>query len=136
MTKTKKIIYWIATVWLSLGMLSSAIVQLMRVPEAVESVAGLGYPPYLLTILGVWKILGVVAILIPGFPLLKEWAYAGFFFVASGAFLSHVTMGDPVNKIFPSMLLLLLTVVSWYSRPASRRSVPFGREAGASGWAA
>ena len=125
MTRTRKIIYWVATAWLSLGMLSSAIVQLLRVPEGVQSVTHLGYPAYLLTILGVWKILGVVTLLAPRFPLLKEWAYAGFFFVASGAFISHVSIGDPIGEIFPSVLLLVLTVVSWYFRPASRRIDPF-----------
>lgn len=123
MTKTKKIIYWIATIWLSLGMLSSAIVQLMRIPEGVEGVTHLGYPAYLLTILGIWKILGVVTILVPGFRLVKEWAYAGFFFVASGALFSHITMGDPFADMFPSVLLMILTVVSWYLRPASRKLV-------------
>ncbi len=123
MTKTHKIVYWVATVWLSLGMLSSAIVQLLRVPEGVQSVTHLGYPAYLLSILSVWKILGVAAILAPKLPLVKEWAYAGFFFVASGALISHITMGDPVGEIFPSVLLLTLTVVSWYFRPASRRLV-------------
>ncbi|MBX3243185.1 MAG: DoxX family protein [Acidobacteria bacterium] len=121
MTKAKKIIYWIATIWLSLGMLSSAVVQLMRIPEGVEAVSRLGYPSYLLTILGVWKILGVVAILAPKLPLLKEWAYAGFFFVASGAFVSHIIMRDPFGEIFPSLLLLVLTVVSWHFRPDSRK---------------
>jgi len=123
MTKTYKIIYWIATVWLSLGMVSSAIVQLMRIPEGVQSVTHLGYPEYLLSILGIWKLLGVATILAPKFPLLKEWAYAGFFFVASGAAISHVTMGDPFGEIFPSVLLLVLTVVSWYFRPESRKFV-------------
>lgn len=121
MTKARKIIYWIATVWLSLGMASSAIVQLMRIPEGVESVSRLGYPSYLLTILGVWKLLGVIAILAPKLPLVKEWAYAGFFFVASGAFVSHIAMGDPIGEIFPSVLLGILTVVSWYLRPESRK---------------
>jgi uncharacterized membrane protein YphA (DoxX/SURF4 family) len=79
MTRTKKIIYWIATLWLSLGMTSTGIVQLFRLqPEVETMMSHLGYPSYLLTILGVWKILGVVAVLIPRFPLLKEWAYAGF----------------------------------------------------------
>jgi len=121
MTKRTKILYWIATIWLSLGMLSSAIVQLLRVPEGVQSVTHLGYPAYLLTILGTWKILGVITLLAPRLPFLKEWAYAGFFFVTSGAFVSHVAMGDPFGEIFPSVLLLVLTVVSWYFRPASRR---------------
>lgn len=122
MTKTHKTIYWIATVWLSLGMLSSAIVQLIRMDDAVQSLAHLGYPPYLLTILGVWKILGVAAILAPKLPLLKEWAYAGFFFVTSGALISHMVMGDGLGEIFPAILLGTLTVVSWYFRPESRKS--------------
>lgn len=121
MTKAKKIIYWVATLWLALGMGSSAVVQLLRIPEGVQGVTHLGYPVYLLTILGIWKILGIVAILVPKFPLVKEWAYAGFFFVVSGAFISHVTMGDGFGEIFPSVLLGTLTVVSWYLRPASRK---------------
>ncbi len=121
MTKANKIIYWIATVWLSLGMVSSAIVQLMRIPEGVETVTHLGYPAYLLTILGTWKLLGVATILAPGFARQKEWAYAGFFFVASGAAISHITIGAPSGEIFPSVLLLILTVVSWYFRPESRK---------------
>lgn len=121
MTKRNKIVYWIATVWLALGMTSSAVVQLMRIPEGVEGVSRLGYPTYLLTILGIWKILGVITILAPKFPLLKEWAYAGFFFVASGALISHIIIGDPISEIFPATLLLVLTVVSWYFRPESRK---------------
>ena len=121
MSKARKITYWIATIWLSLGMMSSAIVQLMRIPEGVEGVTHLGYPVYLLTILGIWKIFGVVAILAPKFPLVKEWAYAGFFFVTTGAFISHITMGDPFSEILPSVLLMILTVVSWYLRPESRK---------------
>ncbi|HQU92285.1 MAG TPA: DoxX family protein [Pyrinomonadaceae bacterium] len=122
MTRTKKIIYWIATLWLALGMTSTGIVQLFRLqPEVEAMMSHLGYPSYLLTILGIWKILGVVAVLIPRFPLLKEWAYAGFFFAMSGAFVSHLAMGDPFNETFPPVLLLILTVASWYLRPMSRR---------------
>lgn len=117
-----KIIYWVATLWLSLGMMSSAVVQILKMPpEGVESMIRLGYPVYFLTILGVWKILGVIAILAPKLPLLKEWAYAGFFFVMSGALISHLAMGDPFSEVFPSLLLLTLTVLSWYFRPASRK---------------
>ena len=78
MTKRNKIIYWISTIWLALGMLSSGIVQLLNMKEEVDFIIRLGYPMYFLTILGIWKILGVVTVLIPKFPLLKEWAYAGF----------------------------------------------------------
>jgi len=83
----------------------------------------LGYPAYLLTILGVWKILGVVAVLIPKFPVLKEWAYAGFFFAMSGAVISHIVLGDSVKEISPPLLLLILTVVSWYFRPENRKII-------------
>ena len=121
MTKVKKIIYWIATLWLSLGMLSTGIVQLIKPQEGVDQILRLGYPVYLLTILGIWKILGVIAVLIPKFPLLKEWAYAGFFFAMSGAAISHIVMRDPFSEIFPSVLLLILTVLSWYFRPENRK---------------
>lgn len=119
MTKLTKIIYWISTIWLALGMLSSGIVQLFNVKEE-DFTAGLGYPSYFITMLGAWKIAGVAALLIPKFPLLKEWAYAGFFFAMSGAVFSHIAAGT-VNNLFPSLLLLLLTVTSWYFRPANRR---------------
>ena len=123
MSKRNKIIYWIATIWLSLGMVSTAIVQLMGMKEEVDMFNHLGYPVYFLTILGVWKLLGVVAVLMPRLPLLKEWAYAGFFFAMSGAFISHVIMDDPFAETFPPVLLLLLTLASWYFRPADRRVV-------------
>lgn len=121
MSKRNKIIYWIATAWLSLGMLSTAIVQLIKMEEEVESFKHLGYPDYLLTILGIWKILGVVAILIPKYPLLKEWAYAGFFFIMSGAIISHLAVGDSLIELFGPTLLLTLTILSWYFRPLSRK---------------
>jgi len=123
MTKRNRIIYWIATVWLALGMLSTGIVQLSRANDEVDLITQLGYPVYILTIIGVWKVLGVVAVLIPRFPLLKEWAYAGFFFVATGGILSHLATGNSMGKIFPLILLLVLTVVSWYFRPDDRKLV-------------
>jgi hypothetical protein len=121
MKKRNKIIYWVATVWLSLGMLSTGIVQLLNTQEEVQFILNLGYPRYLLPILGAWKVLGVVVVLIPKFPLLKEWAYAGFFFTMSGAILSHLIVGDGVNEFFGPTLLLILTMVSWYFRPIDRK---------------
>ena len=104
-------------------MLSTGAVQLFKLKADVDQITHLGYPVYLLTILGVWKILGVVAVLIPRFPRLKEWAYAGFFFAMSGAVISHIVSGDSVKEMFPALLLLILTVVSWYFRPESRKSI-------------
>lgn len=121
--KAGKITYWIATIWLALGMLSTAIVQLIKMKEEVKMMTELGYPIYLLTFLGMWKILGVVAILIPKFPILKEWTYAGFFFAMSGAIFSHLASGHLVSATFPALLLLILTVVSWHFRPANRKAI-------------
>src|SRR6267378_6153025 len=126
MAKRNKIIYWISTIWLALGMLATGAGQLFKMKAGqggVEMITHLGYPVYLLTLLGVWKILGVVAVLIAKFSLLKEWAYAGFFFVMSGAIFSHIALGDPIKEIFPSLLLLILTVVSWYFRPENRKII-------------
>ena len=124
MTKRYKLIYWIATAWLSLGMMSTGIVQLLLVKSEVDFIIRLGYPSYFLILLGSWKILGVLTILLPKFPLLKEWAYAGFFFSMSGAVISHMAMMDPVSESLPPLLLLMLTLVSWYFRPAGRRIIP------------
>ena len=121
MSKRNKIIYWIATAWLSLGMLSTGLVQLLHQQEQIDLMSTLGYPVYFLTILAIWKILGVIAVLLPGFPLVKEWAYAGFFFTMSGAVFSHLAKGDEAVEFFGPMLLLVLTVVSWYYRPQERK---------------
>lgn len=128
--KRGKIIYWISTIWLALGMVSTGMVQLTKqeaegavAPPGVWGITKLGYPIYFLTILGVWKILGAIAVLIPKFPLLKEWAYAGFFFIMSGAIFSHIAVGSSMNELIPSLLLLILTGVSWYFRPADRKII-------------
>lgn len=123
MSKKNKIIYWIATIWLSLGMLSTGIVQLLKTEEEVNMMTRLGYPVYFLTIIGVWKILGVVAVLIPKFPLLKEWAYAGFFIAMSGAVISHLIIGNEAKEFFGPTLLLILAMVSWFFRPADRKLI-------------
>ncbi|MFC4480110.1 DoxX family protein [Flavobacterium chungangensis] len=121
MTKRNRIIYWIATLWLALGMTATGIVQLIPMKEEEEMIQRLGYPLYFLTLLGVWKLLGVIAILIPKFGLLKEWAYAGFFFAMSGAVVSHLAIKDEASTLFGPILLIVLTVVSWYFRPENRK---------------
>lgn len=121
MKRRDKIIYWIATVWLSLGMISTGIVQLIQMDEEVEKMAELGYPAYFLTILGTWKILGAVAVLVPKYPLIKEWAYAGFFFLMTGAIFTHLAVGEDAMEYFGPSLLLVLTIVSWYFRPNERK---------------
>ncbi|MEG0850438.1 MAG: DoxX family protein [Flavobacterium sp.] len=122
MSKRNKIIYWIATLWLALGMTATGIVQLLKMKDEAEMITRLGYPLYFLTLLGVWKLLGVIAILIPKFSLLKEWAYAGFFFAMTGAVFSHFAIGDSAKDYFGPILLIVLTIVSWYFRPAERKT--------------
>ena len=123
MSKRNKIIYWVATLWLALGMISTGVVQLIKMDEEVAMMTRLGYPLYFLTILGVWKILGVIAVLFPRFPLVKEWAYAGFFFAMSGAVISHFAVGDSGREFFGPVLLLFLTVISWFFRPLDRKLI-------------
>ncbi|HKP98116.1 MAG TPA: DoxX family protein, partial [Fibrobacteria bacterium] len=81
----------------------------------------LGYPGYILILLGAWKILGAAAVLIPKFPLIKEWAYAGIFFTMTGAIYSHIAKGNGMKELFPALLLLALAAISWYSRPPERK---------------
>ena len=128
--KRSKIIYWIATLWLSLGMVATGLVQLLRLPAdgqvsppGTYGIMHLGFPVYILGLLGVWKLLGVAAVLAPRLPLVKEWAYAGFFFLMTGAVFAHIAVGDGVKDVWPSVLLIGLLIVSWVFRPAGRRVV-------------
>ena len=134
MSKFRKIIYWISTLWLASAMSFSGIFQLLKMkmegavaPPGTEGIALLGYPAYFLTIIGAWKILGVIALLVPKFPLVKEWAYAGFVFLTTGAAYSHIATGHALKELFPSAWLLIMTVVSWYFRPADRKIIPGNR---------
>lgn len=123
MDKRNKIIYWVVTVFLSVGMLAGGIQQMLQIGGYNEIITKLHYPLYVLSILGVWKILGVIAILIPKFPLLKEWAYAGFFFAMSGAAISHFAVGQSFTEAIPALILLAVTVLSWYFRPSDRKII-------------
>lgn len=123
MKKRDKIIFWVATIWLSLGMMITGIVQLIQMEEEVQKMNSLGYPSYFLIIIGIWKILGVIAVLVPKFPLVKEWAFAGFFFLMSGAIFTHFALADEAVEYFGPTLLLVLTIVSWYFRPEDRKLI-------------
>jgi uncharacterized membrane protein len=121
MKKINKIIYWTSTVLLSFGMLASGLSQLFHIKEMDELITHVGYPLYFMNIIGVWKILGVIAILIPKHILLKEWAYAGFFFLMTGALISHLIIGDGGKAIFGPLFQTIFIVLSWYFRPAERK---------------
>lgn len=127
MKKGKLITYWVATALLSFGMLGSGLAQVFQSQDMVNLVTPLGYPVYFLSIIGTWKVLGVIAILVPGFTLVKEWAYAGFFFVMTGAFISHLASGDhSISGIIGPFMQTIFIILSWYCRPANRRITPVG----------
>jgi hypothetical protein len=128
MTRRQRIIYWISTIGLASGLVGSGVQQLLRAegegalaPPYAWGIVELGYPVYILTILGLWKLLGAVTILLPRYPLLKEWAYAGLFFLLTGGMFSHIASGDSWYQLLPALFLLGLTIVSWYFRPADRK---------------
>lgn len=118
--KTKKILYWISTLLISAEMLMAAYSYLTHEPKMTDGMRSLGYPLYFQSILGIAKILGVIALLAPAFPLLKEWAYAGFTFTFIGAFISHLACGQNAQALAPAISLILLAI-SYLLRPASRR---------------
>lgn len=121
--KTKVIGYWVTTVLLVLALFSGAVGELTHYEGTLETVTILGYPLYFLTIIGVWKVLGSIALLVPGFPRLKEWAYAGIFFNMTGAAVSHAAVGDYGAygyHLIATLTFAGLAVASWALRPPSR----------------
>jgi uncharacterized membrane protein YphA (DoxX/SURF4 family) len=113
MTKKLKITYWVFTGSFSALMILASIPDILSVPEAVAIFKHLGYPSYLLPFIGVAKLLGVIAVLIPGFPRIKEWAYAGLCFDLIGALYSGLAVGDPVSSIIPAVIGLILLTGSY-----------------------
>ena len=119
--QAKNIAYWVTTGIIVSLMLSGGIMQIARSHDAVEGIARLGYPVYFVVLLGVWKVLGSAALLAPKMPLLKEWAYAGFFFDLTGAAVSHAAMGSSTGNVIGPIVFAGLATASWSLRPDSRR---------------
>jgi uncharacterized membrane protein YphA (DoxX/SURF4 family) len=123
--KSKNIAYWITTILVAFPIGSGGVMQVARVPATVDGfVHILHYPAYFVTILGVWKVLGAIAILVPRFPRLKEWAYAGIIFDLTGAAASIAAVGGYGAYAFHILAPLIIagfTVASWALRPPSRR---------------
>jgi DoxX-like family len=117
---TRKVIYWASTGLLALMSLFAAFTYLSGAQEAVTGFAHVGYPQQLRVILGVAKLAGAIALVIPGFPTVKEWAYAGFTFAWISAFFAHYLAGDGPQALFPVVLLVILGV-SYFTRPEARR---------------
>jgi DoxX-like family len=112
--------------WLSVGLFAaiysfSSLMDLTGIGPAHATLAHLGYPAYVGTILGVWKIGAIVTVLSPRLPRLKEWAYAGIMFDLTGGFVSHIVTGDPLPKPIIPVVVLALAMTSYLLRPAGRR---------------
>lgn len=133
----KAIGYWATTAILVFAVLTGGVGELAHAWGTLETTTILGYPPYILTILGVWKVVGSIVLLLPGFPRLKEWAYAGIFFGMTGAVASHALAGDYgpyAYHLIGPLSLAVLAIVSWALRPQSRTlGVLFPAETRASG---
>jgi hypothetical protein len=117
----RAIAYWSCTILIGLSFLSGGLADALHVKGVVEGMRQLGYPAHFVTVLGVWKILGAIAILVPGFGLVKEWAYAGMFFDLTGAPVAHLAAGDDVRHVLTPLVLCALLIASWALRPESRR---------------
>lgn len=118
--KRKALGYWVCTLVIALLFLSGGIMQAMRSPTAIAGMTHLGYPVHFAVLLGIWKILGAIVILLPGFALVKEWAYAGIFIDLTGASVAHTAAGDGAGNIIAPLVLTVIVVASWLLRPASR----------------
>jgi uncharacterized membrane protein YphA (DoxX/SURF4 family) len=117
---TRKMAYWVSTGLLAALSIFTAFTYLLGNPQTAQEFAHVGYPQQLRIILGIAKLLGAIALVVPGLAELKEWAYAGFTFAWISAFVAHYLAKDGPIAFIPLILLLLL-VVSYATRPATRR---------------
>ena len=118
--KTKRRVYWITTSLLALAMVGAGIQETRHAPEILEAAQRLGYPEYVLTLLGIAKLIGAPLLVVPGIPRLKEWVYAGFAFDFGGAIISHTAVGDTLIQILPAVFCAVILAVSYWSYHASR----------------
>lgn len=116
----KNLPYRIVTGIVAFGIFGSGLYDVMASKEIIEAMARLGYPKYFVILIGIWKMLGALAISLPGFARVKEWAYAGIMFDLTGALVSHIVAGDPVAHFAPVIVLIGLTVASYVLRMRSR----------------
>ncbi|WP_295798699.1 DoxX family protein [Mucilaginibacter sp.] len=126
--KKINIIYWVSTGLILVMMLLSGVMSIINGPESVKMMHDhLGYPNYFTVFLGVAKILGIIAILVPGFPKLKEWVYAGFTFDLLGATYSFIAVKDPISSLafFPVLFaLLIVSYIYFHKKLAAKASSP------------
>jgi hypothetical protein len=117
----KRVAYWVCTGLVVFFIGSGGLAYVMRVPDVVAGVVALGFPVYFIVLLGVWQVLGSIAILVPGFPLIKEWAYAGIMIDLTGAAVASLATGGAWWHAVAPLAIAVLVVASWALRPDSRR---------------
>jgi uncharacterized membrane protein YphA (DoxX/SURF4 family) len=123
LSRSRTIAYWVTTLPLVAELGLGGVWDLLQIPYVREVGEHLGYPAYFWVILGLWKLTGAVVLLVPRFPRLKEWAYAGTFFTYTGAVASHLAVGDGADAIAVPIILAGLTLASWAWRPSDRRAL-------------
>ncbi len=117
----RAVAYWVTTVLVAAELALGGVWDVLQTPYVRAVTDHLGYPRYFLVILGVWKVLGALALAVPRFPRLKEWAYAGAVFSYTGAVASHLAVGDGALSLVYPVIQLGLVAASWALRPAARR---------------
>jgi hypothetical protein len=120
---SRTIAYWVTTGLLAANLAVGGAWDVLRTPYVRAVIEHLGYPDYFLVIIGVWKVPGAAALLVPRFPRLKEWAYAGAVFTYTGAVASHLAVGDGAGALVPPLILTGLAAASWALRPSARRDL-------------
>ena len=126
MSRSRLVAYWATTGLVALSMLTGGVAHVLHAPASVDGFVRLGYPLHFVTLLGIWKILGALALLAPRFPRLKEWAYAGLVFDLTGAAFAWAAVGDSdalasAGHIIAPLVVLALALTSWALRPGSRK---------------
>ncbi|RZQ62314.1 DoxX family protein [Amycolatopsis suaedae] len=119
--RIRPVAFWVTTFPVVFELAAGSVWNLLTIDWIEIQLNHLGYPHFFAYLLGAWQVAAAVAIIVPGFPLLKEWAYAGTFFLWSGAVLSHLIAGDGVLNWGPPLMFTVLAVASWALRPAGRR---------------
>jgi hypothetical protein len=121
--------YWIFTLVIAAFAIGPGIMDILHLPPLYAIMLHLGYPKYFGPLLGAWKVLGGLAVLVPRYPLVKEWTYAGMFFEFSSAVISHLARSDGALALLGPIALIGALATSWYLRPTSRRlASSVGRE--------
>jgi uncharacterized membrane protein YphA (DoxX/SURF4 family) len=125
-SRNRDFAYWVATVLVAAEAAVGGVADILQLPPFFPTLIHLGYPGYFSVILGVWKVLGAVAILAPSLPRLKEWAYAGIVFNMTGAVASHLAVGDSAGNLVAPIIFTGLVAASWALRRAPRRDLSPG----------